>query len=328
MAEPGGAARRRGVALSSVDTEAFDGAGVSKGELIAYLDAMADQLITELSGRALSVVRARPGSDPFMQKNLPKHAPDWIASESVWAASSQRTVRYPIADEARTLVWLGNQRAVEFHPSLLRVDQDRVEELVLDLDPPATGDVAGDFARAAEVAQLVRRALTDCGLTGQVKTSGAKGLHVRVPVEPLPPEDAMAATLALAGRAAALDPEVATTEFIRRDRGGRVFVDATRTGGATLVAAWSPRARPGVPVSYPVAWDELPGLDPRAFTVRTVPGLVGGADPWASGRPAAAPVPAELVAEGHALPVPRVAALHEGLRRARRERATRSSGDE
>ena len=239
----------RGVAVSSAGTEMFDRAGVTKGQLIDYLDVMAERLVSELSDRALSVVRARPGSEPFMQKNLPKHAPDWIASVSIWAETSQRTVRYPLANEPRTLIWLGNQRTVEFHPSLLRVGQQQTEELILDLDPPASDDVAGDFTRAARVAGLVRQALADAGLDGQVKTSGAKGVHIRVPVEPVSFEDAAAATLALAARAAALDPESATTEFIKQDRGGRVFVDATRAGGATLVSAWSPRARPGVPVS-------------------------------------------------------------------------------
>lgn len=321
MAEAGSTMTVRGVAVSSADTEVFDGAAVTKGELITYLDVMADRLVSELADRALSVVRARPGSAPFMQKNLPKHAPEWIASVAVWAESSQRTVRYPLANEPRTLVWLGNQRTVEFHPSLLRTEQERTEELILDLDPPASGDIAGDFTRAAQVAALVRRALGDAGLDGQVKTSGAKGLHIRVPVEPVAVDDAAAATLALAARAAALDPELATTEFIKQDRGGRVFVDATRAGGATLVSAWSPRARPGVPVSCPVAWDDLPDIDPGDFTVRTVPDLVGAADPWRDGRPEPQSLPSDLVAEGHAMPIPRVAAMHEGLRRARAARA-------
>lgn len=312
----------RGVAVSSADTEVFDGAGVTKGELITYFDVMADRLVAELTDRALSVVRARPGADPFMQKNLPTHAPDWIETVSIWAETSQRTVRYPLANEPRTLIWLGNQRAVELHPSLLRVDQELTEELILDLDPPASGDVVGDFARSAAVAALVRQALLGCGLTGQVKTSGAKGIHIRIPVAPTAFDDAAAATLALAARAAALDPELATTEFIKDDRGGRVFVDPTRAGGATLVSAWSPRARSGLPVSYPIGWDDLSSVDPRDFTVRTVLGLVGEADPWRDGRPEPRPLPDDLVAEGHELPIPRVAAMHEGLRRSRAARAS------
>lgn len=312
-----------GFSLSSLDTELFDGCGVTKGELIAYLEAMAAPLVTELADRPLSVVRARPGAKPFMQKNLPAHAPDWIPTADIWAETSHRTVRYPLVTQARTVIWLGNQRTVEFHPSLVRTDQGDADALVLDLDPPAGNGLVAGFARAARVAGLVRQVLDDCGLVGQVKTSGAKGLHIRVPIAPLTFEKAAAVTRALAERSARLDPTIATTAFIRDDRGDRVFVDPTRVGGATLVSAWSPRARPGLPVSYPVGWDDLDGLDPREFTVRTVPALAGGQDRWQRDRPTPGAVAEELVEEGEQIPVPRVAAMHEGLRRARAQRASR-----
>ncbi len=99
--------------------------------------------------------------------------------------------------------------------------------------------------------------LDDVGLVGAVKTSGSKGVHVFVP-SPLPVVDSAAATRALAARAEALDPEIATTAFIRADRAGKVFLDSTRSIGATVVAAYSPRIRPGLPVSFPVAWTDLP----------------------------------------------------------------------
>src|SRR5690606_6899587 len=126
------------------------------------------------------------------------------------------------------------------HPTLVRADRpDRVTHLVLDLDPP---DDTG-FALAVRAAHLVRRALGDAGLEGAVKTSGSKGVHVFVPVADVSPEDAAAATRALAARAERLDPDIATTAFLRDDRGGKVFVDSTRVGGATVVAAYSPRVR-------------------------------------------------------------------------------------
>jgi DNA primase len=131
----------------------------------------------------------------------------------------------------------------------------------------------------------------------------------------------MAATRALAARAERLDPAVATTAFIKDDREGKVYVDPTRAGGASLACAYSPRARPGVPVSFPLTWDELPDADPHAFTVLTAPALLGGRDPWRELMPEPQELPAELVAEGHAIPVPRVAAMHEGKRRARARRA-------
>ena len=119
-------------------------------------------------------------------------------------------------------------------------------------------------------AWLVRQALADVGLAGAVKTSGAKGVHVLVPIdEHAGSEDVAAATRAIAARAERLDPDLTTTAFIREDRAGKVFLDSTRAGGATVVAAYSPRVRPGVPVSFPVAWDDLDRVDPGDFTVRS-----------------------------------------------------------
>lgn len=304
---------RDGVELSSLDSPLFDGAGATKRDLVDYLDTVADRLLPGLRGRPLSVVRARPGQAPFMQKNLPRHAPDWIATVAIWSHAAQREVHYPLCDDRRTLLWLANQRAVEFHPPLTAPGQERATSLVMDLDPPA--DDAFDHVVAA--ARLVQRALADAGLAGTVKTSGAKGLHVVVPLRPVTPDDAAAATRALAARAERLDPDVATTAYLRDDRGGRVFLDSTRAGGATIVAAYSPRARPGVPVSFPVGWDDLDAITPADFTVHTAPALLADRDPWRAAMPAPQPLPADLLAEGHDIPVARVAAMHEGRRRAR-----------
>nr|WP_220183296.1 hypothetical protein [Sphaerisporangium album] len=189
--------------------------------------------------------------------------------------------------------------------------------MILDLDPPE-GDAFGMAVRAAH---LVRRALADDGLAGAVKTSGAKGLHVFVPLEPgIGMEDMAAATRAVAARAERLDPALATTAFIRDDRGGKVFLDSTRAGGATVIAAYSPRIRPGVPVSFPVAWDDLDRVTPGDFTLRTAAGLAGDGDPWAELMPAPQRLPADLIEEGHTIPVARVQAMHEGKRRARARR--------
>jgi bifunctional non-homologous end joining protein LigD len=133
--------------------------------------------------------------------------------------------------------------------------------------------------------------------------------------------DAAAATRAVAARAERIDPGFATTAFIREDRGGKVFLDATRAGGATVVAAYSPRARPGVPVSFPVGWDDLASVSPADFTVQTAAALLGGTDRWAGLLPAPQRLPADLVAEGHEIPIARVQAMHEGKRRARARRA-------
>jgi DNA ligase D-like protein (predicted polymerase) len=227
-------------------------------------------------------------------------------------------VSYALCNDRRTLLWFANQRAVEYHPTLVRADRpDRTTHLVLDLDPPGTDG----FSMAVRAAHLVRRALADVGLEGAVKTSGAKGVHVFVPIDDqASPEDSAAATRAIATRVERLDPEIATTAFIKEDRGGKVFVDSTRVGGATVIAAYSPRVRPGVPVSFPVAWDDLDDVAPADFTLHTALRHLGDADPWAARMPDPQRLGTELIEEGHAIPVARVQAMHEGKRRARARR--------
>ena len=318
---------RDGVELTNLDQPLSDDAGVTKRDLVDYLDAVADLLIPELTERPLSVVRVRPGSPAFMQKNLPKYAPDWIRRVDVWAQASHREVAYPLCEDRRTLLWLANQRAVEYHPTLLRGTDWAVTHLVVDLDPPEGIDGWSATGPVVRAARLVQRALADSGLSAAAKTSGAKGLHIVVPVAAgTSVEDAAAATRALAARAERLDPAVATTAYIREDRHGKVFLDSTRSGGATVVAAYSPRARPGVPVSFPVSWDELDDIRPGAFTVLNAAGQAHDRPTWEAMLPAPQSLPADLLAEGHAIPVARVQAMHEGKRR-QRARAAQESAD-
>jgi DNA ligase D-like protein (predicted polymerase) len=306
---------RDGVRLTHLDGQLFDGAGVTKRELVDYLDAVADRMVPVLADRPLSVVRVRLGQAPFMQKNLPSYAPGWIRTVAIPARASHREVRYALCDDRRTLLWLANQRAVEYHPQLFRgTAWDRPTHLVLDLDPPEDRG----FAVAAAAAHLVRRVLDDAGMAGAVKTSGAKGVHVFVPLDgSAGVEDVAAATRAVAARAERLDPVLATTAFIREDRGGKVFLDSTRVGGATVAAAYSPRVRPGVPVSFPLGWDELDAASPHELTVRTALERLGGGDPWRELMPALQGLDPGLVAEGRTIPVARVQAMHEGKRRKR-----------
>ncbi len=309
---------RDGVRLTNLDQPLFDGAQVTKRDLVDYLDAARDRILPELRGRPLSVIRVLRGQRPFMQKNLPKYAPPWVQRVTLWAASSQREVAYALCEDRRSLLWFANQRAVEYHPTLVRAERwDRPTHLVLDIDPPA----GSAFPTATSAARLVAQALDDVGMVGAVKTSGAKGLHVFVPITDTPVEDAAAATRALAARAERLDPGLATTAFIREDRGGKVFLDSTRAGGATVVAVYSPRARPGTPVSFPVAWDDLDQVTPADFTVRSAVALLAESNPWAELMPAPQPVASVLIEEGREIPVARVQAMHEGKRRARAHRA-------
>lgn len=249
-----------------------------------------------------------------MQKNVPRYAPDFVRTVGFWAEASKREVAYALCDDRRTLLWFANQRAVEYHPTLVTAEHpDQPTHLVLDLDPPE-GD---GFAAAVRAARLVREVLDAAGLACVVKTSGAKGVHVFVPVAGVGLEEAAAATRAIAARAEALDPEVATTAFMKEDRGGKVFVDATRVGGATVVAAYSPRVRPGAPVSFPVRWEDLDDVTPRDFTVHTVAGMLDEAGPWLPDLADDQALPADLVEEGRAIAPGRVQAMHEGKRRKR-----------
>jgi DNA ligase D len=312
---------RDGVKLTNLDQPLFADAGATKRELVDYLDRVADRIVPALADRPLSVIRVQRDEQPFMQKNVPKYTPDWVRTITLWAETSKRDVSYALCNDRRTLLWFANQRAVEYHPTLVLADRlDRVTHLVLDLDPPA----GADFSAVVAVAHLVRRALDAAGLEGVVKTSGAKGLHVFVPidVDTTAIDAAAAATRAIAVHAERLDPAIATTAFVKDEREGKVFVDSTRVGGATVVAAYSPRARPGVPVSFPVSWNDLDGIDPASFTILTALDHLGDTDPWAALMPAPQRLSSELVEEGHSIPVGRVQAMHEGKRRARARRAS------
>ena len=322
---------RHGVELSNLDQPLFGDADATKRDLIDYLEAVADPILRELRDRPLSVIRVRPGQQAFMQKNLPDYAPDFVRWTPVWSAAGHREIHYPLCNDLRTLLWFGNQRAVEYHPTLMvphfgeqtDILGGTVTHLVLDLDPPEGSGFDGVVA----VAHLAHEALTAAGLHGAVKTSGSKGLHVIVPVRDLDLPDAAAATRALAARTEKLDPGLATTAFLKADRGGRVFVDSTRSGGGSLACAFSPRVRPGTTVSYPVPWADLDAVRPADFTIRSVPPLLDG-DPWTAILPEPQRIPAEIVAEGHAIPIARVAAMHEGKRRKRAREAGESGSPE
>ena len=309
---------REGVELTHLDQPLFDGADATKRDLVDYLDACSGFILPELQERPLSVIRVRGGQQPFMQKNVPDYAPSWIRTVSMWAQASKREVHYALCDDRRTLLWFANQRAVEYHPTLFRVEaMDRPTYLRLDNDPPA----GGASGHAVAASQLVRQALADVGLTGAVKTSGSKGVHIYVPII-ASADDAAAATRAIAVRAEKLDPGLATTAFVKDEREGKVFLDSTRAHGATVAAAYSPRARPGATVSFPVRWEDLESVTPRDFTVKSAPALLDGQKAWAGQMPEPQELSDSLAQEGHEVPVARVQAMHEGKRRARARRSS------
>src|SRR5258708_18209670 len=149
-----GSDERDGVSLTNLDQPLFAEAGATKRDLVDYLDAVAMPMIPGLRDRPLSVIRVLRGQDPFIQKKLPKYAPPWIRTVSQWAQASGREVNYALCDDRRTLLWFANQRAIEYHPALIRTRRsDRQTHLILDIDPPAADR---SFALAVRAPHLRR----------------------------------------------------------------------------------------------------------------------------------------------------------------------------
>ena len=309
---------RAGVDLTNLDQPLGPDAGATKRDLVDYLDAVAHRMLPGLAGRPLTVLRALRGRAPFMQKNVPKYTPDWVRTVPIWAEASKREVHYALCDDRRTLLWLANQRAIEYHPDARPRRQHLPAHAPGARSRPAHRHrLRGRGGRRLPGTSGSRRLRTE--RRGQ--DQWVEGVHIFVPVDDSAPvEDVAAATRALAARAEALDPSIATTAFIVEDRAGKVFVDSTRSGGATVAAAYSPRLRSGTPVSFPLAWTDLDRVVPADFTVHSALDALDGRDPWADSMPAPQRLPSELIEFGRTIPVARVAAMHEGKRRARARR--------
>jgi DNA ligase D len=267
-------------------------AGLTKGDLLSYLETVAPMLVPALRDRPLTVKRYPDGIEgfSFFQKNTPSHAPEWVKTVRVRAESAGRFVQYTVCNSRRTLLWLGNQAAVEFHPWPSRLDRlDRPDHMIFDFDPPE-----GRFKAAVEAALAMREVLEEAGLRGATKTSGAKGVHLYVPIRRRHPFQVVRAVAQrLAEHVVERNPRLATVAFAKAERGGRVLVDVNRNAPAQhTVAPYSPRARPEATVSFPVPWPELDQVAPEDFTLRTVPDLIrDGRDPWRELMPAPQTIP-------------------------------------
>jgi bifunctional non-homologous end joining protein LigD len=294
-----------GVELSRLDKVFWPDEGLTKGDLIDYVRAVTPQFLRNLRNRPLTVIRYPDGIErgSFYQKQTPDYAPEWVRTVSLPADSGRgkrKEVRYALCNDQRTLVWLSNQASIEFHPWLSRVDRiDRPEFLIMDVDPPA-----GHFDLAVRTALVVREVLERNGMESAAKTSGAKGVHLYVPLQRRHGYGEVArAAFALAAQAAEMEPDLITIEFRKKERGGRVFLDATRIGpGKHVVAAYSPRARPGGTVSFPVPWKDLERVAPQDFTIRNVPKLIGDGDPWQDLMPAPQRLRQDLLREDSPAP--------------------------
>ena len=263
-----------GVELSNLDKVFWADAGLTKGDLLEYFESIADFILPALRDRPLTVKRYPDGIDgfSFLQKNTPKYAPPWVKTVPLWAGSARREVQYTLCNSRRTLLWLANQAAIELHPWLSRTGRlDHPDHLVFDLDPPP-----GQFDVAVEVALGLKEILDRLGIEGVAKTSGAKGIHVYIPIHRrYDYRDAREAAMKLAQQVETEMPDVVTTEVRLVRREGKLFLDIGRNGpGAHIVAPYSPRARPGAAVSFPITWEELPSVRPEAFTIRTAPEIL------------------------------------------------------
>ena len=265
------------VRLSSPDKVLWPDVGLTKQDLWDHVHAAADRLLPQLRGRPLSVRRfpRGVGAPGFFQKDLPDHAPSSIRRWRQWAGSAGREVAYAVVDDVEDLAWFVQQNTVELHPAIARVDADgRPDLLVLDVDPGERDVPVG------RIAGWVREVLVELGLAPRVTTTGGRGVHVRVPIEPTDGSTLRPLTLAIARMVADRHPDDLTVEMRKAGRGGRTLLDWSRSmPGATLIAPWSPRASPLATVATPLAWDEVDDdLDPTVFRLGTV---LERPDPWA-----------------------------------------------
>jgi DNA ligase D len=261
---------------------------ITKLDLARYYSAVSPALLRALRHRPTTLQRWPDGvlidgvlGESFYNKHLPKGAPDYVASTTVTFPSGRTGVQV-CPDNARTLVWAANLGTVTFHPwPVTRADVDRPDELRIDLDPQE----GRGFSDAVEVGFALAEMLRGWGADPYVKTSGGRGLHVFVAIEPRWEFlDVRHAAIAL-GRALEREmPDLVTTAWWKEERGARVFVDYNQMArDRTMASAWSVRARPGAPVSMPVTWSSLAEVDPSDFTLRTVPLIREEfGDPWAT----------------------------------------------
>lgn len=261
---------------------------ITKAELVGYYLDVSPELLRAIGDRPTTLQRFPDGvivdgerQDSFYNKHLPRSVPEFVDHVRITFPSG-RTAEQVCPTNAATIAWAANLGTVTFHPwPVTRADVDRPDELRIDLDPQ---DGCG-FAHSVEVAMALEQLLRGMGADPFVKTSGGRGLHVFVAIEPRWEFlDVRHAAIAL-GRALERElPDLVTTAWWKEERGARVFVDYNQMArDRTMASAWSVRARSRAPVSMPVTWSDLPVVDPSAFTLRSVPGIIQSTgDPWAS----------------------------------------------
>ena len=271
----------RELAITSPDKVFFSERGETKLELVQYYLAVAGPLMNAVRGRPTLMQRFPRGAEgsSFFQKRVPESAPEWLETTIVSTPNGTTSRALVLADMAHVL-WAVNLACLGFHVWPYRADRpDVADELRLDLDPQPGVDFEGIRAAAAEL-----RALFDeLGIVGHPKTTGNRGLHVYVRLEPRwDSYQVRSAAVAAARELERRRPELITAAWWKEERGQRVFVDYNQNAPhKTVFGAWSVRARPGAQVSAPLTWDEVETLHPDELTIASVPGRVTAVgDPW------------------------------------------------
>src|SRR5437660_5940495 len=261
------------VKLSSPERVLFPDDGITKGDLFEYYERVAPVLVPHLRDRPFTMKRYREGlaSDGFFQKQAPKGMPSWIKTRRFTTHprdGGAREVDFPLVNSREALLWMVQMHCIDMNAWYSRVDKpDRPDYVVFDLDPPESRN---GFVQAIRVAHLVREALERLELRSYVKTSGADGIHVLVPITR---RSSYRDTYELAERVSRKleeeHPGLVTTEWLKKKRRG-VLVDHRQNGhGKTIASAYSVRPKPGAPVSTPLRWEELTeDITPRDFSMQ------------------------------------------------------------
>jgi DNA ligase D len=271
------------VAISSPDKVMFPEHGETKADLARYYLAVAEPLMRTVRDRPTLLQRFPNGATEksFFQKRIPESAPDWLETTTVSTPNGTTSRAIVMADIAHVL-WAANQGCLGFHPWPYRAQNpDDTDELRLDLDPSP----GATFPMVQEAATEVRAFLEEEGIAAFPKTTGNRGLHLYVRVEPgWDSFGVRQAAVSVAREMERRRPDLITGAWWKEERGERVFIDFNQNAPhKTVFGAWCVRARTGAQVSTPFAWDELDGIVPDELTIRSVPGRVADqGDPWAA----------------------------------------------
>jgi bifunctional non-homologous end joining protein LigD len=270
----------RQVTISNPEKVFFPQAGYTKLDLVRYYLAVAEGALRGAGGRPMALKRFVHGAagEAFFQKRAPKEKPDWVETATL-SFPSGRTADEVVLRDAAQLAWVVNLGCIDLNPHPVRAeDLDHPDELRIDLDP-----VPGvPWSQVREVALVARRTLEDFGLTPWPKTSGSRGFHIYVRIQPrwsFP--EVRRAAVAVAREVERRAPELATSRWWKEERHG-VFLDYNQNAkDRTIASGYSVRPTPDARVSTPLRWEEVPGCDPAAFTLATVAARFSElGDPW------------------------------------------------